>query len=170
MFHSDAQGDRINFAYDGSGRLISLTASTGQSISLGYNAAGLLGTLTTSLGDVTTYHYDPSNQFLTSVESFDGTTNYSYNESADELVAIQNSDGSFTNLTYDALGRLLNLSSGLASMTLSYPQPGEISSIDALNHTASQFYNENGMIAKTIDALGNAHLFMPTTIAAACSR
>ena len=159
MFHSDAQGNRINFAYDGSGRLISLTASTGQSITLSYNAAGLLGTLTTSEGDVITYNYDPTNQFLTSVNSVEGTTNYGYNESTDELTSIQNADGSFTNLTYDNLGRLLSLASQTTSLTLSYEEPGEISGTDALNHTSPCVLQRGGRIGEVDRRAGQSHLF-----------
>ena len=170
LVHADAQGDRINFAYDGQGRLISLTASTGQSITLTYNAAGLLGTLTTSAGDVITYNYDPTNHFLMSVSGVDGVTSYGYDTATNELTSIQNADGSFTNLTYDSLGRLLSLTAATNSLTLSYEEPGEISGTDALNHVSHAFYNEAGELAKSLDALGNPTYFSydangnPTTI------
>jgi RHS repeat-associated protein len=159
LYHADGQGDRINFGYDGSGRLISLTASTGQSITLTYNAAGLVSTLASSDGGVVTYGYDVTNQYLTTVTSIEGTTTYSYNKTSNELTGIQNADGSYTNLTYDATGRLLTLASQTTSLTLSYEEPGEISGTDALGHVSHQFYNEMGQVIKSIDALGNPTYF-----------
>ncbi len=158
-YHADAQGNRINFSYNIGGQLIGLTASTGQSITLTYNNAGLLATLTTSQGDVTTYAYDPSNQYLLSDTSFDGTTTYTYDPTTHELTSIQNVDGSYSNLGYDAMGRLLSLSSAEASLTLSYDQPGEITGTDALSNVVREFYNEDGLMVKSIDALGNPTYF-----------
>ena len=158
-YHVDAQGNRKNFSYNIGGQLIGLTASTGQSITLTYNSAGLVATLTTSQGDVTTYGYDASNQFLLSASSFDGTTTYAYDPATHELTSIQNVDGSYSNLGYDAMGRLLSLSSAEASLTLSYDQPGEITGTDALSNVVREFYNEDGLIVKSIDARGNPTYF-----------
>ncbi len=170
LHHDDPQGDRINFGYDVQGRLTSLTASTGQSISLVYNAAGLLGELETSTGDTIVYSYDPTNHYLTSVNSVEGATSYGYDTATNELKSIQNADGSFTNLTYDNLGRLLSVASATSSLTLSYEQPGEISGTDALNRVSHAFFNEAGELAKSVDAMGNPTYFTydsngnPTTI------
>ncbi len=158
-YHADAEGDVINFAYNGQGQLISLTASTGQSITLGYNSAGLLGSLTTSQGNVITYNYDPTNQFLTSVDSVEGDVAYGYNMANDELTSIQNADGSYSDLSYDSFGRLLSLTSATASINFSYEQLGEISGTDAMNHVSHAYYDASGNMVKSVDNLGNPTYF-----------
>ena len=157
--HADAEDDLINFAYNGQNQLVSLTASTGQYITLTYNAAGQLGSLSTSEGDVVTYTYDPTSTFLTGINSVEGNVVYGYNMASDELTSIQNADGSYSNLTYDSLGRLLSVASPTASLTFSYGQLGEISGTDAMGHVSSAFYDAAGNLVKSIDNLGNPTYF-----------
>src|SRR5206468_47400 len=67
----DTNGNRITAGYT-SGRLSSLTASSGPSITIGYNGAGLIGTVSDSQGRSTTYTYDATSQYLVQVTESNG--------------------------------------------------------------------------------------------------
>jgi YD repeat-containing protein len=74
----DTNGNRITAGYTG-GRLVSLTASSGQSIAIAYNSSGLISSVSDSEGRTTTYAYDLANMDLVSVTSYNGqTTTYTY--------------------------------------------------------------------------------------------
>ena len=161
----DTNGNRITAGYT-SGRLTSLTTTSGKSFTLAYNAAGRLSTLTDSIGRVTTYSYDASNQHFTSVSRYDGlVTTYAYNTTSgaaaeNALTSISFPDGTHQYCTYDAAGRLAGTSAdgGSLSKTFSYTH-GQVSITDALANTSSLYFDQHGQMAKTVDALGNPTYF-----------
>ena len=160
----DTNGNRITAGYTG-GLLTSLTASSGQSIAIAYNAAGRISTVSDSQGRVTTYSYDASNQYLTSVTAFNGqTTNYSYNTTSgsaaqNALTSITFPGGTHAYFTYDSEGRLASTYNDGGAQPESYVySQGEVSATDGTNDTSYLYYNEQGLLVKSIDALGNVTL------------
>jgi RHS repeat-associated protein len=162
----DTDGNRITAGYT-AGLLTSLTTSSGQWIGIAYNSAGLISTVTDSEGRTTTYMYDSANQFLLSVKGFNGqTTNYQY-YSGDEvsfsslnaLESIAFPGGTHEYFTYDTQGRLTGISAdnGAQPLTFAYSM-GEVSVTDGTGDTTQFYYNEQGLLVKTVDPLGNATL------------
>ena len=161
----DTNGNRITAGYAG-GRLASLTATSGQSLTIAYGAAGLIATVTDSAGRVTTYAYDGSNQHLMSVTAFDGrVTSYGYNAipgaaAQNALTSIAFPDGTHQYFTHDTQGRLAGASAdgGALARTLAYSN-GQVSITDATPSTSSLYFDQNGQVARTVDALGNSTYF-----------
>src|SRR5262249_3912840 len=67
----DVNGSQITAQYT-SGRLTSLTHSSGAFLTLAYNAFGLVDSVTDSTGRVTTYGYDPTHTYLMTVSDAEG--------------------------------------------------------------------------------------------------
>lgn len=161
----DTNGNRITAGYTG-GRLTSLTATSGQSISLAYNAAGLLSTVTDSAGRATTYSYDATNQHLLSVRAYNGfVTSYIYETNAgspsrNAPTPITFPDNTHQYFTYDSQGRLSGTSAdgGAESQTLTYAL-GLVRITDAASNTSQLYFNQNGQLARALDALGNSTYF-----------
>ena len=160
----DTNGNRITAGYT-SGKLTSLTASSGQSIDLAYNAAGLIASITDSLGRTTTYTYDATNQHLISVTGFNGQiTSYTYNTTSgsaaiNALTSIAFPGGTHQSFTYDGHGWLAGTSadggaSPRRSRTTSARSPSRTVTGDATN----LYYNEQGLVVKSVDPLGNVTL------------
>ena len=157
----DTNGNRITAGYT-SGRLTTLTASSGQSITIGYNGAGLITSVSDSQGRWTTYAYDATNRYLISVTSFNGqTTNYTYNTTAgsaalNALTSIAFPGGTHEYFTYDGFGRLRGTSNdgGAQPETFAYSQ-GQVTTTDGVGDASQLFFNEQGMVIKNIDPLGN---------------
>ena len=157
----DTNGNRITAAYS-SGRLASLTSTSGASLTLAYNPAGLIASVTASDGRAVHYTYD-AGQHLTSVQNNDGTvTQFTYNSGANPaivnaLTSIQLPDGTSETFTYDAFGRLAQTAQtgGADPLTYSY-NAGQVTVTDAAGDASQFFFDQNGLIAKTIDPLGNA--------------
>src|SRR2546422_979099 len=63
--------NRITCGYNGD-RLVSLTHSSGQRLDLAYNASGRLASITDNLGRATRFTYDASGEHLESAEYYDG--------------------------------------------------------------------------------------------------
>ncbi len=160
----DTDGNRITAGYT-AGKLTSLTASSGQSITIGYNAAGLISTVSDSQGRTTSYTYDSSNQYLVSVTSFNGqTTSYTYNATSGSaaqhaLTSIAIPGGTHQYFTYDNEGRLAGTSNdnGSQPQSFTYAQ-GQVSVTNGTSDTTNLYYNEEGLLVKSIDALGNVTL------------
>jgi RHS repeat-associated protein len=157
----DTDGNRITAGYTGT-QLITLTASSGGSFTLAYNTAGHISTLTDSTGRVTTYAYDSTNQFLTSVTAFNGqVTTYTYNTTAgstsqNALTSIAFPGGTHQFFTYNAKGLLASTFQDGNAQTVTYTYNiGQITTTDALGNASSQFFNEQGAVVKSVDALGN---------------
>jgi len=155
----DTNGNRITAGYT-DGLLTSLTASSGQWIAIGYNSAGFISTVTDSEGRTTTYSYDTSygDDELTSVTGFDGqTTSYTY--SWPDLRSITFPGNTHEYFTYDNQGRLAGISAdnGAQPLTFAYSM-GEVSVTDGTGDRTQFYYNEQGLLVKTIDPLGNATL------------
>ena len=160
-YMQDTDGNRITAGYT-AGQLTSLTASSGQYIDIAYNAAGLISSITDSAGRTTTYNYDPTNTYLVSVNGFNGqSTNYSYDTTSGDpaqnaLETITIPGGTHEYFTYDSLGRLAGISQdgGAEPETFTYSF-GQVTMTDGTGDSSSTYYNENGLVAKTVDALGN---------------
>lgn len=160
-YMQDTDDNRITAGYIGN-RLTSLTASSGQYIDISYNAAGLIVAISDSAGRTITYGYDSTNTYLTSVTSFDGqTTYYSYNTvagspSQNALTSITFPGNTHQYFTYNSQGMLASTYSdnGAEPQNFTYSM-GEVSTTDGTGATSSIYYNENGQVAKSIDALGN---------------
>jgi YD repeat-containing protein len=168
----DTNANRITAGYK-SGRLTSLTASSGQSITIGYNAAGLISSVTDSEGRKTTYTYDSRNQQLISVTGFDGkTTSYTYENLVyaigiipppsplqNALLSISFPGGTHQYFTYDSEGRLSGTTNDGGSQPQSFAYSlGEVSLTDGTGDTSHLYYNEQGLVVKSIDPLGNVTL------------
>jgi RHS repeat-associated protein len=165
----DVNGNRITAGYDPtSGQLISLTAYAAGALTtpvgsliIAYNPVGLIASVTDP-ADSRTVNYTYTNDQLTQVQSYDGmTTVYGYGASgnpapADALTSIQFPDGTPQYFTYDAEGRLAGSSQDgdADAYTYSYSL-GEATVKDGDGNAAHFFYNEQGLLVKTIDPLGN---------------
>jgi RHS repeat-associated protein len=157
----DRDGNRITAGYT-AGKLTTLTASSGQSLTIAYNTAGLISSVTDSAGGVATYTYDGTNTYLTSFTGTNGqTTSYAYNTtsgspSQNALTTITLPGGAHEFFSYDSQGRLSGISAdnNIDQQTLAYAL-GKVSVTDGAGDTSSLYYNENGLVRKTVDALGN---------------
>ena len=161
-YEQDADGNRITAGYT-NGLLTTLTGSSGQWLDMSYNSAGRIISVTDSAGRTSTFTYDPTNQLLLSVDSYDGmVTNYTYDtgsspETEYALTSIEYPDLSHEYITYDAEGHLSGTSQdgGVDAITYSSNAPGEIGATAATGATTQTFFDQNDLVAKTIDALGN---------------
>jgi RHS repeat-associated protein len=159
-YMQDTDGNRITAGYT-DGRLTSLTASSGQSITMGYNSAGLISSVTDSQGRTTTYTYDSTDTYLIAVTGYNGqTTTYSYDTGTDPAqntpTEIAFPGGTHQYFTYDSERRLASTYSdgGAEPLTFAY-NLGEVDATDGTGDTTKFFYNEQGLLVKTIDPPGN---------------
>ena len=159
-YMQDTDGNRITAGYT-AGVLTSLTTASGQFIDISYNAAGLISSITDSAGRATTYNYDSTNTYLLSVNGYNGqTTNYAYitasGPAQNALQVITIPGGTHQFFTYDSLGRLAGISQngGAQPETFAYSF-GQVTVTNGTGNVSNTYYNENGLVAKSVDALGN---------------
>lgn len=168
-FTEDNNGNRVNGTYT-AGLLTRLSTASNQAIDINYNAAGRITNLTSSLGPRTLYTYDSTNLYLVSVtkfqSAFDGvgyTTQYAYDTlvgtaKTHALLSIIDEKGVQENFAYDERGRLssMSMTSGATPIQYANGDDGTVSVKDALNGVTTYSYLDHGLVAKTVDPLGNA--------------
>jgi RHS repeat-associated protein len=160
----DTNGNRITAGYT-HGLLTSLTHSDGQSIRIAYNAAGRVTQVTDPYGRTTTFTYDTSNLHLLSARDNDGaTTAYTYNLGSNPatqsaLLSMTQPDGLDETFSYDAEGRLSGVAEngGSDPIRITYGPYGLVNLTDATNDTTQLDFDNRGLLAKTVDPLGNAN-------------
>ncbi|QKS29606.1 MAG: tandem-95 repeat protein [Candidatus Accumulibacter similis] len=164
-FVRDTNDNRINCTYTGA-LLTGLTHSSGQSLTLAYNGAGRITSVTDSDGRQSLYTYDASNQHLLSVQDYDGrVTSYSYltgqGAAKDHALSeVAFPDGSHRTYTYDSHGRLASTyrDGGAERITFSYDTAGTVTATDALGNPSQFFFDDWGTILKSTNPLGNSVL------------
>jgi YD repeat-containing protein len=160
----DTNGNRITAGYK-AGLMTNLMASSGAYITIAYNAAGRISTVSDSEGRVTMYTYDSSNQRLLAVKGFNGQiTSYTYDTDSGDfsfsaLTSITFPGDTHQYFTYNFDGSLASTSNDGGSQTQSYSYVlGEVSTTDGTGDTSHLYYNEQGLVVKSIDPLGNVTL------------
>jgi RHS repeat-associated protein/uncharacterized repeat protein (TIGR01451 family) len=101
---------------------------------------------------------------LTGAQYFDGrVATYNYNTSGSPtqlhaLTAFTSSGGNWRYFNYDSLGRLVGtyLAGNAEALTFSYGIGGQVNVTDTLGNVTQFFYDNNGLLIKTVDANGNA--------------
>jgi RHS repeat-associated protein len=156
----DANGNRITAAY-ASGRLASLTHSSGASLAIAYSGAGLVSSVTDSLGRETLYAYDPSNQYLLGITIPGGQlTSYTYDTSPGSpsryALLSTAANGVTRSFTYDAQGRVAStfLDAGAEALTFAYGSAGQVTVTDAAGGAREFDYDHHGHVGRVVDELG----------------
>ena len=159
-YMQDLNGNRITAGYSG-GRLTSLTHSSGRALQIAYNGWGRIQSVSDPVGRQTIYSYDAGGEHLTQVQPFDGrTTLYAYG-SGTAIHAITNISGaccSERSFAYDAQGRLARTWAGQdeAAVTFEYGDQGDVVARDALGQASKFCFDHRGLMAKSENALGHA--------------
>ncbi len=150
----NARGDAIGYTYNAQGLVTQETFANGTSYSYAYDDRGNLTSATDAQHRVTTFVYggDPSNpnnpDLLTEVEYPDGTfLKFSYYAGGQRKQSVDQT-GFTVNYTYDAAGRLSELTDGSGNLIVqyTYDAAGNLSQKDMGNGTRTVY---------TYDAAGN---------------
>lgn len=111
-------GQQLNLAYDGNGRLATITEPiSGALLTFSYTTAGLLNKVTDTLNRQVSFNYDASNNLATITDLNNKTTTYTYNADGRVLTAIDDEGNTIFTNTYDSQGRVATQDDALASTT-----------------------------------------------------
>ncbi len=161
-YTADPNGNSVTAGYDGSGRLVSLTHTSGAALSFEYNAAGLLAKAGDSAGRSATYGYDATTNHLLTATTDDGkTTAYTYqtngNAAQQQALASVTRGGVTRSFIFDPFGRVAStyLASSNQPVQFSYDASGAVSVTDGQG-TTSLYFDYLGLLAKITDPLGNS--------------
>ncbi len=160
----DPLGNRITVGYSGE-QLTSLTHSNGASLTLAYSN-DRISSITGSDGQIVTYTYDATFSHLLSVTTSGGITTYTYssgNGASREhaLLSIGVAAGLTRHFEYDARGWLTDtyLGANLEPVEFVYNEIGHIVATDAESARYEIYYDEQGRVARLVDANGHYSLF-----------
>ena len=150
---TNPNGKTISYQYDANSNLLQETFNI-QSTIYDYDANSNLTTVTNAMNGVTTMIYDFQNDFLNSV-SFGGNSDvYSY-ESDGRLISHTNSNLNTISNSYDTLGRLQSITTGLDNVLYGYDNRNNIISVSNLNGTIEFVYDDLNRVTQSTDFWGN---------------
>jgi YD repeat-containing protein len=129
--HTDAMGNSEYLSYDNNGNLLTFLDMNGNATIRSYDAKGRLSTHTDAMNYVTSYNYDFNNNPLSVTDANGNTTTYEYDllrqlkkvtfpngktrrfwyDGKGNITKQENEAGEQTNLTYDAVDRLIEVHS-----------------------------------------------------------
>jgi len=133
------RADQVVYAFDTSGRLLSIKDRNDQGVTLAYDGSGRLATVTDAAGKQTTVSYDAQN--LVSQVATAGGRSVSYAYTSGRLTSLSDVRGKVWTYAYDAQGRLATI-------------------VDPLNHTqVTNVYDANGRVTSQTDAVGKTTAF-----------
>ena len=119
-------GDTVEYAYDGEGRVILETFEDGSTVSYQYDNTGALATMTDSeTGRKTTYYYDLTDRLMKYVENgsdFSHSVGYEYDTRSNltKLVETINGVEHTTEYTYDDENRVTSVTNGSTTKSYTY--------------------------------------------------
>lgn len=149
----DANGQPIAYTYNAAGQIAQESFSDGSSYTYTYNNDGEMLTATDSTG-TTTFSYDPTTELLTEVAYPSGMyLQFTYN-AAGQRTQIVDQTGFTVNYTYDADGRLAELTDGSGNMiaTYTYDADGRLSEQTLGNGTYTIYtYDADGNVLSLIN-------------------
>ncbi len=163
----DLNGNAIELAYDGQGRLSTVTAPGDRTLELAYQS-GRLSTVTDPLGAVFSYAYDSGGDLVSVTDPEDGERTYTYDHHRLVTVTDQELNQVVEN-TYDDFGRVLSQTDA-ASQTIgvTYDTPGKGATLitdpeggestfyfDGYHRTAAAVDPTDHVISYIYDSVGN---------------
>ena len=172
----DAEGHATRFAYDDSGRLLSVTNRLGGTVAHRYSAAALPDATIDEHGHETTYEYDafgrrirtiyadgserlrsydPAGHILSQTDELGRVTQYAYDPNGN-LIRIVDPAGNTTSLEYDDMDRLVSVTNaGGGTERYGYDVRGRVSQVtDPLGYTTSLARDGSGRIVAVTDPTG----------------
>ena len=153
---TDGTGAVYEYVYDDAKGQKTIISPTGAKVIIKHDAAGRVSSVTDPMGGVTSYGYDSAGREISRTDPLGRVTGKSY-DSAGRVTSITDGLGHSRKATYDAdglvssvtdeLGHSYSFSRTSGSVTVTAPTKRVVSTIN---------YNNQGLITKESDGLGNA--------------
>ena len=151
-----ADGSSVSYAYDGAGRMVSMTAQNGLVTRMDYDGCGNIIRVTDDETRVYRYGYDHNNRLILAEDPLGGITRYTYDGSGNQT-SQTDANGHTASYGYDAAGRLTQVKDALEGVTATeYDLNGRtVKTTDANGHSTAYYYDEIGDLLAQTDPAGN---------------
>jgi RHS repeat-associated protein len=160
---ADTHGTRITAPYSDN-QLTQLTHAAGPYLQFTYNSSGRIASVTDSFGRAKRFTYDASGEHVLSAINYRGEqTSYSYSiglgaPSQHALTQVVNPDQTTLNYSYDSNGRLATRSGccgAIEQVNYTYDNLGTVTTTDAQTNVTKTYFDYLGLVVRTQDPLGN---------------
>ena len=163
LTETQANGQVINYAYDGRNRLLSQSESlNGKTYTskFEYDGVGNKRFVFDNLGNKTEYQYDALNRVFNTIFPQGNTMQYGYDQDGNKVKVI---DGVYneTDSTFDALNRLSTVTDAAGGVTSYwYNGDGKMTMQQSANNLVTKYFlNELGLPLQVVDSLGQSRAF-----------
>jgi RHS repeat-associated protein len=153
----DQRGDVTPYSFNGAGFETERINALGQKVKFARDASGQILTSTDELGRNTTFTYDATGNVLSITDPNSQVTRFEYEPTFNRVTKITDALNQVTEFTYDAKGNLLTTKDPLNQVTtIAYNAFGQpLTVTDALNQVMTFAYDAVGNLVITNDPLGN---------------
>lgn len=150
-------GVTVNFGYDGSGNLHTITNGLGRSLTLNYTGAHLTS-ITDDTNRTILFAYDSSNNLSTFSDPLNHQTHFAY-DLASHLTQIfypTNPSNAFVTNVYDAIGRVAQQANANGATTTFYVAGSRTEIVDPLSNTHVTYQTPRGKVIKDAYVLSSS--------------
>ncbi len=153
---SCGSGVGIQYAFNASGYLASVSDANGNTISFSYDAKGRLVRAEDSDGRFFTYTYTDNDKVASVTDSAGRTASYRYDEN-DNLIAATNPAGNTISYAYDADHNLISMTDprGNTALTVTYDSEDRVSTYSHYGDTVTYAYDPANNKTKKTDSFGH---------------
>lgn len=154
----DAQGHTWTYAYDGDGRLDTVTADTGQRfIDLTYDPQGRIERVADHTGRDVEFGYDPAGDLTTHIDVLSQTWTYEYDTSHRLRKVIDPAGREVVHTEYDAQGRAFQQYDANNNLVveITYNLDGTSVVEDAIGNQTTHAYDQRNTLTGRTDPLAN---------------
>ena len=179
---TDLRGQTSTYAYDGAGRLQTITDANGHTFvnnvydsegrvieqrdalnnltTFSYNPDAGRTTVINPRGYATVHEYDSAYRITAMTDALGNTGSYTY-DANNNRTSVTDKRGNTTSYTYDSRGNVLTINDPLGfTRTFTYDAQNNLTSrTDARGYTTNYVYDANGNLTSTTDPLGNTTTF-----------
>lgn len=156
---TEALGRTTSYTYNADNQVTSSTDALNFVTNSYYDALGNLNLIIDPRGKITSYTYDNLGQLLSQSSPDTGTTQFSYANNAGLVTSMARSNNIITNSTYDALGRITNVTSAEQTINYTYDNctygAGSLCSISDSSGSAAFTYNRVGQVKTQTSVIDN---------------
>ena len=158
---TDSLSNDWKYAYDGSGRVTSLTDPALAAIAYTWDSNNNLTGLTDRNGNISSWSYDGIGNVLSSTDPLANSATFTYDLTFSRMLTATDRKGNITTFTYDANGNLTQSTDPLSNTILrTFDGAGQMTATtDRNGNTTNLTYDANGNVATITDPLSNLTQF-----------
>ncbi len=156
LYKRDGNGNQMGFAYDGTGKVATITDASGRQLTFSYGTNNKISKVTDPAGREFSYTYDAAENLIFCSDPLGNTTTYAYDSNHNLTSIVDPRGNTLHTITYDSNERASDYTEKGGTWSLSYePDYNQTFQWGSNGNSWQYDYNDTGQLTQKQDNLGN---------------